>query len=55
MPVMSVDLNTLLGTAEIISMVIAGSTIVSSLLSGAMLHRFGTGKLRLSVSNFYIK
>lgn len=46
-PVMSVDLNASLGTAGIISMVIAGSTIVSSLLSGMVLHRFGTGKVTL--------
>ncbi|OAB44845.1 MFS transporter [Paenibacillus antarcticus] len=46
-PVMSVDLNASLGTAGIISMVIAGSTIVSSLLSGTVLKRFGTGKVTL--------
>ncbi|MEC0090463.1 MFS transporter [Paenibacillus macquariensis] len=46
-PVMSMDLNVSLGTAGIISMVIAGSTIVSSLLSGTVLKWFGTGKVTL--------
>ncbi|NIK80275.1 fucose permease [Paenibacillus castaneae] len=46
-PVMRLDLNASLGTAGIISMVIAGSTIVSSLLSGTVLKRFGTGKVTL--------
>lgn len=46
-PVMSLDLNASLGTAGIISMVIAGNTIVSSLLSGTVLQRFGTGKVTL--------
>ncbi|AJS60859.1 MFS transporter [Paenibacillus sp. IHBB 10380] len=46
-PVMSLDLNVSLGTAGIISMVIAGNTIVSSLLSGTVLQRFGTGKVTL--------
>lgn len=46
-PVMRLDLNASLGTAGIISMVIAGSTIVSSLLSGTILKRFGTGKVTL--------
>lgn len=46
-PVMRMDLNASLGAAGIISMVIAGSTIVSSLLSGAVLKRFGTGKVTL--------
>lgn len=46
-PVMRTDLHASLGTAGILSMVIAGSTIVSSLLSGAVLGRFGTGKVTL--------
>ncbi|AOZ92691.1 MFS transporter [Paenibacillus crassostreae] len=46
-PVMRMDLNASLGTAGIVSMVIAGSTIVSSLLSGTVLQRFGTGKVTL--------
>ncbi len=46
-PVMSLDLNASLGTAGIISMVIAANTIVSSLLSGTVLQRFGTGKVTL--------
>jgi fucose permease len=46
-PVMREDLNASLGTAGILSMVIAGSTIVSSLLSGTVLQRFGTGKVTL--------
>ncbi|MCR8658727.1 MFS transporter [Paenibacillus endoradicis] len=46
-PVMRGDLHASLGTAGIISMVIAGSTIVSSLLSGIVIKRFGTGKVTL--------
>lgn len=46
-PVMRTDLHASLGTAGIISMVIAGSTIVSSLLSSVIIGRFGTGKVTL--------
>ena len=46
-PVMRGDLHASLGTAGIISMVIAGSTIVSSLFSGVVIERFGTGKVTL--------
>ncbi|WP_256757821.1 sugar MFS transporter [Cohnella sp. WQ 127256] len=46
-PVMRMDLNASIGTAGIVSMVIAGCTIVSSLMSGTVLKRFGTGKVTL--------
>ncbi|MDH6428273.1 MFS transporter [Paenibacillus odorifer] len=46
-PVMRIDLNASLGTAGILSMVIAVGTIVSSLMSGVILKRFGTGKVTL--------
>ncbi|KTD85951.1 MFS transporter [Paenibacillus etheri] len=46
-PVMRMDLNASLGTAGILSMVIAVGTIVSSLMSGVILKRFGTGKVTL--------
>ena len=46
-PVMRAGLNASLGTAGFISMMIAGSTIVSSLLSGVTIQRFGTGKVTL--------
>lgn len=44
-PVMRLDLNASLAAAGIISMTISGGTIVSSLLSGKVLRRFGTGKV----------
>lgn len=44
-PVMQPELNTPFGFAGIIQMLISGGTIVSSLLSGLMLKRFGTGKV----------
>jgi len=46
-PVMRTDFNTSLGTAGILSMTVAASTIVSSLVSGFVLKRFGTGKVTL--------
>lgn len=46
-PVMRTDLDASLGTAGVLSMVIAGCTIVSSLLSGTVLRLFGTGKVTL--------
>jgi len=44
-PVIRNDLDAPLGAAGVLSMVIAASTIVSSLASGAVLRRFGTGKV----------
>lgn len=44
-PVMQSDFDAPLETAGLLSMTIAGSTIISSLLSGRVLKRFGTGKV----------
>ncbi|MCD1260326.1 MFS transporter [Paenibacillus athensensis] len=44
-PVMQTDLHAQLATAGGLFMTIAGATIVSSLMSGAVLRRFGTGKV----------
>jgi fucose permease len=46
-PVMKSDFNASLGTAGLLFMIIASGTIVSSLASGAVLKRFGTGKVTL--------
>lgn len=46
-PVMQPDLQAPLETAGILFMIIASGTIVSSLVSGAILKRFGTGKVTL--------
>lgn len=46
-PVMRPDFNAPLETAGVLYMVIASATIVSSLLSGAVLRRFGTGQAAL--------
>jgi len=46
-PVMQPDLDAPLGAAGVLSMVVAAGTIVSSLASGAMLRRFGTGRVTL--------
>ncbi|WP_435920821.1 MFS transporter [Paenibacillus sp. DYY-L-2] len=46
-PVMWPDLGASLGSAGILSMVVAGGTIVSSLASGILLQRLGTGKVTL--------
>ncbi|MCZ0702498.1 fucose permease [Natronobacillus azotifigens] len=46
-PVMQQDFEVPLETAGILSMVTAGGTIVSSLVSGKVIHRFGTGKVTL--------
>lgn len=46
-PVMSKDMDASLSTAGAISMVVAGSTIISSLMSGYVLKRFGIGKVTL--------
>ncbi|PAV28430.1 MFS transporter [Virgibacillus profundi] len=44
-PVMQLDLEAPLETAGILFMTISGGTIISSLLSGKLLKRFGTGKV----------
>lgn len=44
-PIMHLELNAPLSFAGIISMVVCGGTIVSSLSSGFLLSRFGTGKV----------
>ncbi|WP_077622368.1 MFS transporter [Sediminibacillus massiliensis] len=46
-PVMQQDLDAPLETAGYLFMIIAGGTIVSSLASGMVLKRFGTGKVTL--------
>jgi fucose permease len=46
-PVMRQDYHAPLATAGLLSMTIAASTIVSSLASGTILKRFGTGKVTL--------
>lgn len=46
-PVMWPEMGASLGSAGILSMVIAGGTIVSSLASGTLLERLGTGRLTL--------
>uniref|UniRef100_UPI00240A0CC5 MFS transporter n=1 Tax=Gracilibacillus dipsosauri TaxID=178340 RepID=UPI00240A0CC5 len=44
-PAMRLDLNAPLQTGGILFMTIAGGTIVSSLISGRLLKRFGTGRV----------
>lgn len=44
-PVMQADLGASLDTAGLLFMTIAGGTIISSLISGKVLKRFGTGKV----------
>ena len=46
-PLMQVDFNMPLGAAGAVSMVISGGTILSSLLSGRLIARFGNGRLTL--------
>lgn len=46
-PVMQLDIGASLGSAGILSMIVAGGTIVSSLASGRMIQRMGTGKITL--------
>lgn len=46
-PVMRLDLNASFGFAGVLSMVIAGGTIVSSLASGTLIKRIGTGRITL--------
>jgi fucose permease len=52
-PVMQSDFDAPLETAGLLFMFIAGSTIISSLVSGKILKRFGTGKVTV-VSTFMI-
>lgn len=44
-PVMQSDLSVAMSSAGIIAMIISGGTIISSLLSGRIINRFGTGKV----------
>ncbi len=44
-PVMQTDLSVGFSSAGIISMIICGGTIISSLFSGRLINRFGTGKV----------
>lgn len=44
-PVIHVDLGVPISAAGIISMTVSGGTIISSLMSGRVLKRFGTGKV----------
>lgn len=44
-PAMQIDLEAPLETAGMLFMTIAGGTIISSLVSGRMLKRFGTGRV----------
>lgn len=46
-PVIWPDIGASLGSAGILSMVVAGGTIVSSLISGRLIQRLGTGKITL--------
>ncbi|OAZ40383.1 MFS transporter [Paenibacillus polymyxa] len=46
-PVMWPELGTDFGSAGIVSMVVAGGTIVSSLASGTIIEKIGTGKITL--------
>ncbi|MBP3963139.1 MFS transporter [Paenibacillus lignilyticus] len=46
-PVMGPDMGASFGFAGILSMVIAGGTIISSLFSGSLVQRIGTGKITL--------
>jgi len=44
-PVMQADLSVEASSAGIISMLVCGGTIISSLFSGKLINRFGTGKI----------
>jgi fucose permease len=44
-PIMHQDFGVALGTAGIVTMVVSCGTIISSLFSGRILHRFGTAKV----------
>lgn len=46
-PVMQGELGLPLAGAGLVSMIVSGSTILSSLFSGVLIRRFGTGKLTL--------
>ena len=46
-PVMQGELGLPLAGAGLVSMIVSGSTIISSLFSGILIRRFGTGKLTL--------
>lgn len=46
-PVMQGELGLPLAGAGLVSMIVSGSTIISSLLSGVLIRRLGTGKLTL--------
>jgi fucose permease len=46
-PVMQGELGLPLAGAGLVSMIVSGSTIISSLFSGALIRRLGTGKLTL--------
>ncbi|WP_166244691.1 MFS transporter [Paenibacillus turpanensis] len=46
-PVMRTDLGAAMGTAGLLSMTITVGTIASSLVSGAIIRRFGTGRVTL--------
>lgn len=46
-PVMWPDIGASFGSAGIVSMIVAGGTIVSSLASGRIIQRLGTGKITL--------
>ena len=44
-PVMHTDLNLPISGAGVISMIVSGGTVISSLLSARMIRRFGTGRV----------
>src|SRR5690606_5070624 len=46
-PVMQGELGLPLSGAGLVSMIVSGSTIISSLFSGILIRRLGTGKLTL--------
>ncbi|MFH5183611.1 MFS transporter [Paenibacillus sp. TAB 01] len=46
-PVMRSDMQASFGFAGVLSMIVAGGTIVSSLISGNLVQRAGTGKITL--------
>lgn len=47
-PVIRMDLQLPLSAAGVISMIVTGGTIISSLMSNRMIRRFGTGKVTLT-------
>ena len=46
-PAMSGDMGAPLSVAGVVSMIVAGGTIISSLTSNRLIHRFGTGRVML--------